>query len=39
MMKERESIETGAVLLFYTRKESGAMQQGGNIVKDLLGLA
>jgi len=39
MLKERESIETGAVLLFYTRKESSsAVQQGGNIVKELLGL-
>jgi len=41
MLKERESIETGAVLLFYTRKESSSAvtQQGGNIVKELLGLA
>ena len=38
MLAEQKSIETGAVLLFYTRKES-AMQKGGNIVKEVLGLA
>jgi hypothetical protein len=37
LMQEQRSIETGAVLLFYTRKGS-SVQRGGNIVKEILGL-